>query len=70
MVLGAAGGGGGGDTVCQALSAWWWRLTVRSVPLQVKVVELPGKTPVCSLVPDAKLGMVMCLKLWQVSYSL
>ncbi|XP_067084263.1 guanine nucleotide-binding protein subunit beta-like protein 1 isoform X1 [Osmerus mordax] len=32
---------------------------------EVKVVELPGKTPVCSLVPDAKLGMVMCLKLWQ-----
>ncbi|KAL6114667.1 gnb1l [Pungitius sinensis] len=32
---------------------------------EIKVIELPGKTPVCTLVPDAKLGMVMCIKLWQ-----
>ncbi|KAM6965582.1 guanine nucleotide-binding protein subunit beta-like protein 1 isoform 1-T1 [Aplochiton taeniatus] len=32
---------------------------------EVQVVELPSRTPVCSLVPDAKLGMIMCLKLWQ-----
>ncbi|XP_053181748.1 guanine nucleotide-binding protein subunit beta-like protein 1 [Scomber japonicus] len=32
---------------------------------EIKIVELPSKTPVCSLVPDAKLGMVMCIKLWQ-----
>ncbi|XP_068167805.1 guanine nucleotide-binding protein subunit beta-like protein 1 isoform X2 [Antennarius striatus] len=32
---------------------------------EVKVIELPSKTPVCSLVPDAKHGMVMCIKLWQ-----
>lgn len=35
--------------------------------LQIKIIELPSKTPVCTLVPDAKLGMVMCIKLWQVS---
>lgn len=29
-------------------------------------MELPSKSPVCSLVPDAKAGMVMCVKLWQV----
>ncbi|XP_029019118.1 guanine nucleotide-binding protein subunit beta-like protein 1 [Betta splendens] len=32
---------------------------------EVKIIELPSKTPVCTLVPDAKLGMVMCIKLWQ-----
>uniref|UniRef100_G3PI31 Guanine nucleotide binding protein (G protein), beta polypeptide 1-like n=1 Tax=Gasterosteus aculeatus aculeatus TaxID=481459 RepID=G3PI31_GASAC len=32
---------------------------------EIKIIELPGKTPVCTLVPDAKLGMVMCIKLWQ-----
>lgn len=32
---------------------------------EVRIVELPSKTPVCSLVPDTKLGMVMCIKLWQ-----
>lgn len=34
---------------------------------QIKIIELPSKTPVCTLVPEAKLGMVMCIKLWQVS---
>ncbi|KAF7658172.1 hypothetical protein LDENG_00016390 [Lucifuga dentata] len=32
---------------------------------EIKIIELPSKTPVCTLVPDAKLGMVMCLNLWQ-----
>ncbi|KAK5932977.1 hypothetical protein CgunFtcFv8_004641 [Champsocephalus gunnari] len=32
---------------------------------EIKIVELPSKTPVCTLIPDAKLGMVMCIKLWQ-----
>ncbi|XP_053277327.1 guanine nucleotide-binding protein subunit beta-like protein 1 [Pleuronectes platessa] len=32
---------------------------------EIKIIELPSKTPVCTLVPDAKLGMVMCIKLWQ-----
>ncbi|XP_072289672.1 guanine nucleotide-binding protein subunit beta-like protein 1 [Eucyclogobius newberryi] len=32
---------------------------------EVKIVELPSKTPVTTLVPDTKLGMVMCIKLWQ-----
>ncbi|XP_062399070.1 guanine nucleotide-binding protein subunit beta-like protein 1 [Sardina pilchardus] len=32
---------------------------------EVKVMELPSKVPVCSLKPDKKLGMVMCLKIWQ-----
>lgn len=32
---------------------------------EIKIIELPSKTPICTLVPDAKLGMVMCIKLWQ-----
>ncbi|TKS77958.1 Guanine nucleotide-binding protein subunit beta-like protein 1 [Collichthys lucidus] len=32
---------------------------------EIKIIELPSKTPVCTLIPDAKLGMVMCIKLWQ-----
>ncbi|KAM9392235.1 guanine nucleotide-binding protein subunit beta-like protein 1 [Pholidichthys leucotaenia] len=32
---------------------------------EIKIVEMPNKTPVCTLVPKAKLGMVMCVKLWQ-----
>ncbi|KAM6930629.1 guanine nucleotide-binding protein subunit beta-like protein 1 [Xenentodon cancila] len=32
---------------------------------EIRIIELPSKTPVCTLVPEAKLGMVMCLKLWQ-----
>lgn len=33
---------------------------------QVKVIDFPSGTTVCSLKPDARLGMVMCTKLWQV----
>ncbi|CAJ1068393.1 guanine nucleotide-binding protein subunit beta-like protein 1 [Xyrichtys novacula] len=32
---------------------------------EIKIIQLPSKTPVCTLVPDAKVGMVMCMKLWQ-----
>lgn len=32
---------------------------------EIRIAELPSKSPVCTLVPDAKLGMVMCIKLWQ-----
>ncbi|KAM7018315.1 guanine nucleotide-binding protein subunit beta-like protein 1 isoform 1-T2 [Tautogolabrus adspersus] len=32
---------------------------------EIQIIKLPSKTPVCTLVPDAKLGMVMCIKLWQ-----
>ncbi|CAL8329257.1 unnamed protein product [Arctogadus glacialis] len=32
---------------------------------EIKIFALPGKTLVCSLLPRAKLGMVMCLQLWQ-----
>ncbi|XP_061528953.1 guanine nucleotide-binding protein subunit beta-like protein 1 [Phycodurus eques] len=32
---------------------------------EVKIVELPSKTLVCSLVTDSKSGSVMCVKLWQ-----
>uniref|UniRef100_A0A8C6TLE3 Guanine nucleotide binding protein (G protein), beta polypeptide 1-like n=1 Tax=Neogobius melanostomus TaxID=47308 RepID=A0A8C6TLE3_9GOBI len=34
---------------------------------EIKIIELPSKTPVSTLIPDSKLGMVMCIKLWQVS---
>uniref|UniRef100_A0A674ARJ3 Guanine nucleotide binding protein (G protein), beta polypeptide 1-like n=1 Tax=Salmo trutta TaxID=8032 RepID=A0A674ARJ3_SALTR len=36
---------------------------------EVKIIELPSKSPVCSLIPQAKLGMVMCIKLWQPDSS-
>ncbi|KAL0979213.1 hypothetical protein UPYG_G00182210 [Umbra pygmaea] len=32
---------------------------------EVKIIEMPSKRPVCSLIPEGKLGMVMCIKLWQ-----
>ncbi|XP_053725566.1 guanine nucleotide-binding protein subunit beta-like protein 1 isoform X1 [Synchiropus splendidus] len=32
---------------------------------EIQIIELPSKVQVCSLVPEAKLGMVMCVKLWQ-----
>ncbi|XP_034152513.1 guanine nucleotide-binding protein subunit beta-like protein 1 isoform X2 [Esox lucius] len=32
---------------------------------EVKVIELPSRQPVCSLVPQRKPGMVMCINLWQ-----
>lgn len=32
---------------------------------EIKIVELPSKNPVSTLVPFTKLGMVMCIKLWQ-----
>lgn len=32
---------------------------------EIQIIELPSKTPVSTLVPDSKLGMVMCIKLWQ-----
>ncbi|KAG7263253.1 hypothetical protein CRUP_004747 [Coryphaenoides rupestris] len=31
----------------------------------IKIMDLPSRTLVCSLRPEAKLGMVMCLQLWQ-----
>lgn len=37
--------------------------------MQIKIMELPNKTLVCTLVPDAKLGMVMCIQLFQVSIT-
>lgn len=38
---------------------------------EVQVLELPSKTPVCSLTPEAgaKPGMPMCLQLWQAASS-
>ncbi|XP_026177659.1 guanine nucleotide-binding protein subunit beta-like protein 1 isoform X2 [Mastacembelus armatus] len=32
---------------------------------EIKIIELPSKSPVCTLMPDEKLGMVMCLQMWQ-----
>ncbi|XP_043094108.1 guanine nucleotide-binding protein subunit beta-like protein 1 [Puntigrus tetrazona] len=32
---------------------------------EVSVVEMRSWTPVCSLKPDSKLGMLMCMKMWQ-----
>uniref|UniRef100_A0A674F0T5 Uncharacterized protein n=1 Tax=Salmo trutta TaxID=8032 RepID=A0A674F0T5_SALTR len=33
---------------------------------EVKIIDLPSKSPVSSLMPQAKLGRDMCIKLWQV----
>ncbi|XP_019362513.1 PREDICTED: guanine nucleotide-binding protein subunit beta-like protein 1 isoform X1 [Gavialis gangeticus] len=40
-------------------------------PDEVQVLELPSKTSVCTLKPEAgaKLGMPMCLKLWQPGFG-
>nr|XP_015221364.1 PREDICTED: guanine nucleotide-binding protein subunit beta-like protein 1 [Lepisosteus oculatus] len=44
----------------------WIRFQIKTdLSLQVRIIELPSKMPVCSLKPEAKLGMPMCLKLWQ-----
>ncbi|KAL1273832.1 hypothetical protein QQF64_026646, partial [Cirrhinus molitorella] len=32
---------------------------------EVSVVEMRSWTPVCTLKPDSKLGMLMCMKMWQ-----
>ncbi|KAM3867919.1 guanine nucleotide-binding protein subunit beta-like protein 1 [Diretmus argenteus] len=32
---------------------------------EIRIIELPSKAPVCTLLPDTKLGMIMCVKLWQ-----
>ncbi|KAK1156590.1 guanine nucleotide-binding protein subunit beta-like protein 1 isoform X1 [Acipenser oxyrinchus oxyrinchus] len=43
-----------------------WLLAVPGADMAaVRVLDLPSKTPVCTLKPDANLGMPMCLKLWQ-----
>ncbi|XP_060105889.1 guanine nucleotide-binding protein subunit beta-like protein 1 isoform X3 [Heteronotia binoei] len=38
---------------------------------EVRVLELPSKTSVCTLKPeaDAKLGVPLCLKLWQIQQT-
>ncbi|NXP47524.1 GNB1L protein, partial [Heliornis fulica] len=45
----------------------WLMAMAAKAPEEVQVLELPSKTSVCTLKPDvgAKLGMPMCLKLWQ-----
>ncbi|MEQ2287152.1 hypothetical protein AMECASPLE_009537 [Ameca splendens] len=32
---------------------------------EIKIIEMPSKSPVSTLIPDTKLGMVMCIKLWK-----
>ncbi|XP_015238525.1 PREDICTED: guanine nucleotide-binding protein subunit beta-like protein 1 isoform X1 [Cyprinodon variegatus] len=32
---------------------------------EIQITEMPSKKPVCTLMPDTKLGMVMCLQLWK-----
>ncbi|POI32887.1 hypothetical protein CIB84_003361 [Bambusicola thoracicus] len=46
----------------------WLTATAAKALEEVQVLELPSKTSVCTLKPEvgAKLGMPMCLKLWQV----
>ncbi|XP_059404674.1 guanine nucleotide-binding protein subunit beta-like protein 1 [Carassius carassius] len=37
---------------------------------EVSVVEMRSWTPVCTLKPDSKLGMLMCVKMWQMHDSI
>uniref|UniRef100_A0A1A8HYC3 Guanine nucleotide binding protein (G protein), beta polypeptide 1-like n=1 Tax=Nothobranchius kuhntae TaxID=321403 RepID=A0A1A8HYC3_NOTKU len=37
---------------------------------EIKIIELPSKNPVCTLTPKAKVGMVMCIKLWKTNSGL
>ncbi|XP_064322637.1 guanine nucleotide-binding protein subunit beta-like protein 1 isoform X2 [Phalacrocorax carbo] len=51
------------------VAAGRWLMAMAAKALEeVQVLELPSKTSVCTLKPavGAKLGMPMCLKLWQV----
>ncbi|KFQ91890.1 Guanine nucleotide-binding protein subunit beta-like 1 [Nipponia nippon] len=47
----------------------WLMATAAKALEEVQVLELPSKTSVCTLKPEvgAKLGMPMCLKLWQLN---
>ncbi|XP_031984273.1 guanine nucleotide-binding protein subunit beta-like protein 1 isoform X4 [Corvus moneduloides] len=49
-----------------AQGRWLMAMAARSLE-EVQILELPSKTSVCTLKPEvgAKLGMPMCLKLWQ-----
>ncbi|XP_018772093.2 guanine nucleotide-binding protein subunit beta-like protein 1 isoform X3 [Serinus canaria] len=51
-----------------AQGRWLMAMAARSLE-EVQILELPSKTSVCTLKPEvgAKLGMPMCLKLWQLS---
>lgn len=42
-----------------------WAFNVYDI-FQVSVVEMRSWTPVCTLKPESKLGMLMCMKMWQV----
>ncbi|XP_068767231.1 guanine nucleotide-binding protein subunit beta-like protein 1 isoform X3 [Struthio camelus] len=50
-----------------AQGRWLMAMAAKSLE-EVQVLELPSKTSVCTLKPEvgAKLGMPMCLKLWQL----
>ncbi|NXB77531.1 GNB1L protein, partial [Donacobius atricapilla] len=51
-----------------AQERWLMAMAARGLE-EVQILELPSKTSVCTLKPEvgAKLGMPMCLKLWQLS---
>ncbi|XP_054075691.1 guanine nucleotide-binding protein subunit beta-like protein 1 isoform X4 [Rissa tridactyla] len=59
--------GANGQEVCHRVEVLVFHLKLKSCLVQV--LELPSKTSVCTLKPEvgAKLGMPMCLKLWQPS---
>ncbi|XP_063051034.1 guanine nucleotide-binding protein subunit beta-like protein 1 [Engraulis encrasicolus] len=57
---GAGGGDPGGSSSSSSLLAY-----ASEQMDEVKVIEFSSKVPVASLKPDKKLGMVMCLKMWQ-----
>ncbi|XP_040432615.1 guanine nucleotide-binding protein subunit beta-like protein 1 isoform X1 [Cygnus olor] len=51
-----------------AQGRWLMAMAAKALD-EVQVLELPSKTSVCTLKPEvgAKLGMPMCLKLWQIN---
>lgn len=56
--------------LCNVMVPFQFEPVIVTCSPQIEIIELPSKTAVCTLVPEEKLGMVMCLKLWQVSISL
>ncbi|XP_064209825.1 guanine nucleotide-binding protein subunit beta-like protein 1 isoform X3 [Anguilla rostrata] len=70
-VLDSFSTGSVGFCQCSLLQSSGLSLLAHPGPLteEIKLIDLASKTQVCSLKPDAKRGMLMCAKLWQLQDS-
>ncbi|XP_024619472.1 guanine nucleotide-binding protein subunit beta-like protein 1 isoform X1 [Neophocaena asiaeorientalis asiaeorientalis] len=59
-----------GSVLAAGLQRWMLAVPGRGID-EVQILEMPSKTSVCSLKPEAqaRLGMPMCLQLWQADSS-